>query len=56
MIEALVLGLSARHRDKALDTLDEFASLRAAIDSGWTKRGTRRRKTPDPHPPADQPS
>ena len=56
MIEALVLGLSARNRDRALDTLDEFASLRAAIDSGWTKRGTRRRKTPDPHPPADQPS
>jgi len=58
MIEALVLGLSARHPDRALDTLDEFASLRAAIDSGWTKRGTRRRKTPDrhPHPPADQPS
>ena len=58
MIEALVLGLSACNRDRALDTLDEFASLRAAIDSGWTKRGTRRRKTPDPdpHPAADLPS
>ena len=56
MIEALILGLSARDPNRALDTLDEFASLRAAIDSGWTKRGTRRRKTPDPHPSADQPS
>ncbi len=45
MIEALVLGPSADDRDKALDTLDDFANLRAAIDSSWTKRGTRRRKT-----------
>jgi DNA-binding MurR/RpiR family transcriptional regulator len=47
MIEALVLGVSALNRDRALDALDDFASLRAAIDSGWTKRGTRRRKTPE---------
>ena len=56
MIEALVLGLSARHPDRALDTLDEFASLRAAIDSSWTKRGTHRRKTTEPKPSADPPS
>lgn len=47
MIEALVLGLSAQDRDRALDTLDDFASLRAAIDGNWTKRGTRRRKPPE---------
>ena len=47
MIEALVLGLSAQDHDRALDALDDFASLRAAIDGGWTKRGTRRRKTPE---------
>ncbi|MGV8988771.1 MAG: MurR/RpiR family transcriptional regulator [Cypionkella sp.] len=45
MIEALILGLSARNRDRALEALDEFASLRAAIDGAWNKRGTRRRKT-----------
>ncbi len=55
MIEALVLGLSARDRDRALDALDDFASLRAAIDSGWTKRGTRRRKTPE-IPPQNPPA
>lgn len=51
MIEALVLGLAAQNSNRALDALDDFAGLRAAIDSGWTKRGTRRRKTP-PSPPA----
>lgn len=55
MIEALVLGLSARNRDRALDSLDDFASLRAAIDAGWTKRGTRRRKTADSPPAAEMP-
>lgn len=55
MIEALVLGLSARDRDRALDALDDFASLRAAIDSGWTKRGTRRRKSPEIPSAAEMP-
>ncbi len=44
LIEALVLGLSARNRDRALETLADIADPRAAIDSGWTKRGTRRRR------------
>ena len=47
MIEALVLGVAARNRDRALDALDEFAGLRAAIDGAWNKRGTRRRKAAD---------
>jgi DNA-binding MurR/RpiR family transcriptional regulator len=55
MIEALVLGVSARARDRALDALDDFASLRAAIDGGWTKRGTRRRKSQDNSPAAEMP-
>ncbi len=55
MIEALVLGLSAHDRDRALDALDDFASLRAAIDGAWTKRGTRRRKSPDNSPAAEMP-
>ncbi|MEI6098182.1 MAG: MurR/RpiR family transcriptional regulator [Alphaproteobacteria bacterium] len=55
MIEALVLGVSAQSRDRALDALDDFASLRAAIDSSWTKRGTRRRKTTDIPPAAEMP-
>jgi DNA-binding MurR/RpiR family transcriptional regulator len=44
MIEALVLGHSARSRDQTLDALDDFAGLRATIDNGWAKRGTRRRR------------
>lgn len=57
MIEALVLGIAARNRDRALDALDEFASLRGAIDGAWTKRGTRRRKSADLRPaPELQPS
>ena len=57
MIEALVLGIAARDRDRALDALDEFASLRGAIDGAWNKRGTRRRKSADQRPPPElQPS
>lgn len=48
MIEALVLGLAARDRDRALAALDDFSTLRAAIDGEWRKRGTRRRKAPVP--------
>jgi len=55
VIEALILGLSARNRDHALDALDDFATLRAAIDGAWTKRGTRRRKTPQSPRAAEMP-
>lgn len=55
MSEALVLGLPARDRDRALDSLDDFAGLRAAIDRAWSRRGTHRRLTQDISPAAAMP-
>ena len=42
LIEALVLGLAAMDRTRAVDALDDFSTTRARIDRGWLKRGTRR--------------
>ena len=43
LIEALIIGLAARNRELALDSLDRFSGLRGAIDKAWSKRGLRRR-------------
>lgn len=44
LIESLVLGLAARGKDPALDTLDRLSGLRGTIDRRWLKRGTRKPK------------
>ena len=43
LIEALIIGLAARNRELALDSLDRFSGLRGAIDKAWSKRGLRRK-------------
>lgn len=52
VIEALALSLAGQDPDGAMVALDDFATLRAGIDAAWTKRGTRRNKSPLP-PAAD---
>ena len=42
LIEALSLGLAARDRTGAIETLDKLSRLRGRIDRDWLKRGTRR--------------
>ncbi|MBB3611444.1 MurR/RpiR family transcriptional regulator [Rhizobium sp. BK602] len=44
LIEAMIVALAARRRETALDSLDQLSSLRGALDSAWSKRGTRKRK------------
>jgi len=43
-IEALVAALAARRRDAALESLEDLAALRGAIDKDWLKRGVTRRR------------
>ena len=45
LIEALTIGLAARHRSEALDCLERLSALRGAIDKAWLKRGIRKKKT-----------
>lgn len=42
VLEAIVIGLAGRDRDRAFDALDRLSGLRAAIDKGWSKRGIRK--------------
>lgn len=42
MVEALILGLAARDRAGALDSLDLLSRQRGRLDRDWIKRGTRR--------------
>ncbi|MDE1996205.1 MAG: MurR/RpiR family transcriptional regulator [Rhizobiaceae bacterium] len=44
LIEALVLGLAARDRDRSIDSLDDLSTMRGSIDKNWLKRGTRKPK------------
>lgn len=44
LIEAMIVGLAAHHRDAALDRLDRLSSLRTEIDRDWSKRGHRKKK------------
>ena len=44
LIEALTIGLAARHRAEAFEHLDRLSALRGAIDKAWIKRGTRKRR------------
>ncbi|MFT4182214.1 MAG: MurR/RpiR family transcriptional regulator [Rhizobium sp.] len=44
LIEAMIVGLAARRRETALDSLDQLSAMRGALDKGWSKRGTRKRK------------
>ena len=46
LIEAVIIALAARHRKRALDSLDRFNGIRGAIDKAWLKRGVRRSKKP----------
>ncbi len=42
LVEALILGLAARHPERALTALDHLSALRGTLDAEWRKRGTRR--------------
>lgn len=44
LIEGLIIGLAARRRDAAFDSLERLNRMRGAIDKDWIKRGRRRRK------------
>jgi DNA-binding MurR/RpiR family transcriptional regulator len=42
LIEAMIIGLAAQHRDVAIDGLDRLSTLRGDIDKSWMKRGTKK--------------
>jgi DNA-binding MurR/RpiR family transcriptional regulator len=42
LIEAMTLSLAGLFAERSLDTLDRFSSIRADIDKGWARRGTRK--------------
>ena len=42
LIEALTLSLAGLAAGRSLDTLDRFSAIRATIDKGWSRRGTRK--------------
>jgi DNA-binding MurR/RpiR family transcriptional regulator len=44
VIEALTIGLAARHPAQAFDNLDQLSALRGVIDKAWLKRGVRKNK------------
>ena len=39
LLEALIVGLAARHRTKAFASLETLVALRGALDKSWLKRG-----------------
>jgi DNA-binding MurR/RpiR family transcriptional regulator len=39
LLEALVVGLAARHKTKAFASLETLVALRGALDTSWLKRG-----------------
>ncbi|HTJ59149.1 MAG TPA: MurR/RpiR family transcriptional regulator [Devosiaceae bacterium] len=43
LIEALIIGLAARRRDVALDSLERLSMLRGSIDKDWSKRGAKKK-------------
>jgi len=44
LLEALVVGLAARHRAAAFASLENLVALRGALDKSWLKRGQERRR------------
>ncbi|MDQ0472260.1 MurR/RpiR family transcriptional regulator [Labrys wisconsinensis] len=43
LIEAMIVGLAARDRDRALASLTVLGACRGAVDKAWAKRGARSR-------------
>ncbi|MDR3470978.1 MAG: MurR/RpiR family transcriptional regulator [Devosia sp.] len=43
LIEAMIIGLAAQHRQAAIDGLDRLSTLRGDIDKSWMKRGTKKK-------------
>ena len=42
LLEALTLSLASLSAGRSIDALDRFSTIRAAIDKGWARRGTRK--------------